>query len=86
MFFSRKEKSGLVSAARCREITGDAGGSLPVCGTDPDLHANTNEKGRLNDLPANYSPRFAPAIDPPLDAGGEILGRCRAGLASGIGP
>jgi metal-dependent amidase/aminoacylase/carboxypeptidase family protein len=44
-----------------------------VGGTDPDAHAKAKQEGRLNDLPVNHSPRFAPVIHPTLETGVETL-------------
>ena len=44
-----------------------------VGGTDPDTHAKAKESGRLNDLPVNHSPLFAPVIHPTLQTGVEAL-------------
>jgi amidohydrolase len=39
-----------------------------VGGTDPATYAQAKEAGRLNDLPVNHSPRFAPVIHPTLSS------------------
>lgn len=44
-----------------------------VGGTDPDLYAKTKAAGRLNELPVNHSPLFAPVIHPTLRTGVEAL-------------
>ena len=44
-----------------------------VGGTDPDTYAKAKEAGRLNDLPVNHSPLFAPVIHPTLRTGVEAL-------------
>ena len=44
-----------------------------VGGTDPDTYAKAKESGRLNDLPVNHSPLFAPVIHPTLHTGVETL-------------
>lgn len=44
-----------------------------VGGTDPDTYAKAREEGRLNDLPVNHSPRFAPVLHPTLGTGVETL-------------
>ena len=54
-----------------------------VGGTDPDTYAKAKEAGRLNDIPVNHSPRFAPVIHPTLRDGRGNAGRRRAGLAGG---
>ena len=38
-------------------------------GTDPDHYAKAQGAGRLNDIPTNHSPRFAPVIHPTLQTG-----------------
>jgi amidohydrolase len=44
-----------------------------VGGTDPDRYAKAKEAGRLNELPTNHSPHFAPVIHPTLETGVETL-------------
>src|SRR3954471_801327 len=44
-----------------------------VGGTDPATYAQAKEAGRLNDIPVNHSPRFAPVIHPTLRTGVETL-------------
>jgi amidohydrolase len=44
-----------------------------VGGTDPDIYANAKEANRLNELPVNHSPKFAPVIHPTLRTGVETL-------------
>ena len=44
-----------------------------VGGTDPALHAKAKEDGRLNDLPVNHSPHFAPVLHPTLETGVEAM-------------
>jgi metal-dependent amidase/aminoacylase/carboxypeptidase family protein len=44
-----------------------------VGGTDPDTYAKAKEAGRLNTLPVNHSPMFAPVIHPTLKTGVETL-------------
>jgi len=44
-----------------------------VGGTDPDTYAKAKEAGRINDLPVNHSPLFAPVIHPTLRTGVEAL-------------
>jgi hippurate hydrolase len=44
-----------------------------VGGTDPAAYAKAKEAGRLNDIPVNHSPRFAPVIHPTLGTGVETL-------------
>ena len=40
-----------------------------VGGTDPDIYSKANEEGRINDIPVNHSPRFAPIVHPTLETG-----------------
>jgi amidohydrolase len=54
-----------------------------VGGTDPATYAKAKEAGRLNDLPVNHSPRFAPVIHPTLETGVEALVVAAPGLARG---
>jgi hippurate hydrolase len=44
-----------------------------VGGTDPVTYAKAREAGRLNDIPVNHSPRFAPVLHPTLATGVETL-------------
>jgi metal-dependent amidase/aminoacylase/carboxypeptidase family protein len=44
-----------------------------VGGTDPGTYAKAKEAGRINELPVNHSPRFAPLIHPTLETGVETL-------------
>ncbi|HYA92239.1 MAG TPA: M20 family metallopeptidase [Thermodesulfobacteriota bacterium] len=44
-----------------------------VGGTDPDIYAKAKEANRLNELPVNHSPKFAPVIHPTLRTGIETL-------------
>jgi hippurate hydrolase len=40
-----------------------------VGGTDPALYAHAQEAGRLDELPTNHNPRFAPVLHPTLETG-----------------
>jgi hippurate hydrolase len=44
-----------------------------VGGTDPDIYAKAKDAGRLNELPVNHSPLFAPVLHPTLRTGVEAL-------------
>lgn len=44
-----------------------------VGGTDPALHAKAKAEGRLNELPVNHSPHFAPVLHPTLETGVEAM-------------
>ena len=44
-----------------------------VGGTDPDDYAKAKAAGRLNEIPTNHNPRFAPVIHPTLQTGVEAL-------------
>ena len=44
-----------------------------VGGTDPQKYAEARRAGRLNELPSNHSPQFAPLITPTLRAGIEAM-------------
>ncbi len=44
-----------------------------VGGTDPDVYAKARKAGRLNELPVNHSPLFAPVIHPTLQTGVETM-------------
>jgi metal-dependent amidase/aminoacylase/carboxypeptidase family protein len=40
-----------------------------VGGIDPNIYAKAEQEGRINDIPVNHSPRFAPVIHPTLETG-----------------
>ncbi len=40
-----------------------------VGGTDPALYAQAQEAGRIDEIPTNHNPRFAPVIHPTLETG-----------------
>ena len=42
-------------------------------GTDPRKYAEADKAGRLNELPSNHSPQFAPVLDPTLRVGIEAM-------------
>jgi hippurate hydrolase len=44
-----------------------------VGGSDPQLYAEAKAAGRLNELPVNHSPSFAPVLHPTLETGVEAL-------------
>jgi amidohydrolase len=44
-----------------------------VGGTDPALYAKAKTEGRLNELPVNHSPHFAPVLHPTLETGVEAM-------------
>src|SRR5207302_715001 len=44
-----------------------------VGGTDAEIYAKAKAAGRLNDMPTNHNPRFAPVIEPTLHTGVETL-------------
>ncbi|WP_046862164.1 M20 family metallopeptidase [Microvirga massiliensis] len=44
-----------------------------VGGTDPATYAKAKAEGKLNDLPVNHSPKFAPILHPTLETGIEAL-------------
>ncbi len=44
-----------------------------VGGTDPDVYAKAKEANRINEIPTNDNPRFAPVIHPTLETGVEAL-------------
>jgi hippurate hydrolase len=50
-----------------------------VGGTDPDVYAKAKAEGRINELPVNHSPYFAPVLHPTLETGVEAM--VAAGLA-----
>jgi hippurate hydrolase len=44
-----------------------------VGGTDPALYAKAQAEGRINELPVNHSPYFAPVLHPTLERGVEAM-------------
>jgi metal-dependent amidase/aminoacylase/carboxypeptidase family protein len=44
-----------------------------VGGTDPAAYAEAKANGRINDLPVNHSPKFAPVLHPTLATGVEAM-------------
>ena len=44
-----------------------------VGGTDPALYAKAKEGDRINELPVNHSPHFAPVLHPTLETGVEAM-------------
>jgi len=44
-----------------------------VGGTDPVLYAKAKADGRINELPVNHSPHFAPVVHPTLETGVEAM-------------
>lgn len=44
-----------------------------VGGTDPETYAKAKAEGRINDLPVNHSPLFAPVLHPTLSTGVEAM-------------
>ena len=44
-----------------------------VGGTDPDVYAKAKAEGRINELPVNHSPHFAPVLHPTLETGVEAM-------------
>jgi amidohydrolase len=44
-----------------------------VGGTDPELYAKAKAANRVNELPVNHSPKFAPVLHPTLQTGVETL-------------
>jgi hippurate hydrolase len=44
-----------------------------VGGNDPDVYAKAKAAGKLNELPVNHSPKFAPVLHPTLETGIEAL-------------
>lgn len=44
-----------------------------VGGVDPDTYAKAEREGRLNELPTNHNPKFAPVVHPTLETGVQTL-------------
>ena len=44
-----------------------------VGGTDPEVYAKAKAAGKVNEIPSNHNPRFAPVLHPTLRTGVEAL-------------
>jgi hippurate hydrolase len=44
-----------------------------VGGNDPKVYAKAKAEGKVNDLPVNHSPKFAPVLHPTLETGVETM-------------
>lgn len=66
--FSASEDFGLFGAA-----WGVPAVFWAVGGTDPDKFEQAEKAGRLNELPVNHSPDFAPVVEPTLRVGIEAM-------------
>jgi hippurate hydrolase len=44
-----------------------------VGGNDPEIYAKAKAAGKLNELPVNHSPQFAPVLHPTMETGVEAL-------------
>jgi len=44
-----------------------------VGGTDPKIYSKAKAEGRINELPVNHNPAFAPVIHPTLETGVEAM-------------
>jgi len=44
-----------------------------IGGTDPEIYAKAKAAGKVNEIPSNHNPRFAPVIHPTLRTGVEAL-------------
>ncbi|MGH2909158.1 MAG: amidohydrolase, partial [Solirubrobacteraceae bacterium] len=44
-----------------------------VGGFDPEVYAKAEREGKLNELPSNHNPKFAPTIHPTLETGVQTL-------------
>ena len=44
-----------------------------IGGADPETYANAKREGKLNTLPTNHNPRFAPVLHPTLETGVKAL-------------
>jgi len=54
-----------------------------VGGTDPAMYAQAQEAGRMDEIPTNHNPRFAPVIHPTLETGvAAMVVAARAWLAA----
>ena len=55
-----------------------------VGGTDPDVYAKAKKANRINELPVNHSPLFAPVLHPTLRTGIEALDVAARAWLSGV--
>ena len=44
-----------------------------IGGVDPEIYAKAEREGRLNEIPTNHNPKFAPVIHPTLETGVQAL-------------
>jgi amidohydrolase len=44
-----------------------------IGGVDPEIYAKAEREGRLNEIPTNHNPKFAPVIHPTLETGVQTL-------------
>ena len=44
-----------------------------IGGIDPTIYANAQKAGKLDELPANHAPDFAPVLHPTLETGVEAM-------------
>jgi metal-dependent amidase/aminoacylase/carboxypeptidase family protein len=44
-----------------------------VGGTDPDVYAKAKAEGRVNEIPTNHNPGFAPVLHPTIETGVEAM-------------
>ena len=44
-----------------------------VGSTDPDLYAKAEKEGKIDEIPTNHNPGFAPVIHPTLETGVQAL-------------
>ena len=78
--FRRRVVSGHTGPAPASEDFGSFGTEwhVPsvfwfVGGTDPETYAKAKEANKINELPVNHSPKFAPVLHPTLQTGVEAL-------------
>ena len=55
-----------------------------VGGTDPEVYAKAKQDNRLNELPVNHSPKFAPVIHPTLRTGSRGARHRNPSMAVGV--
>lgn len=73
----RVQPAGLASASEDFTVLARAWNAPSVYwlvgGVDPQRYAQAEKEGRLNEIPSNHSPEFAPVVDPTLRVGIETM-------------
>ena len=73
----RVQRAGLATASEDFTVLAHAWDAPSVYwlvgGTDPQRYAEAEKAGRMNELPSNHSPEFAPVMYPTLRTGIETM-------------